>query len=255
MIGGESFYKVTFEHGNVAAGPSISDETFFPVCSLTKAMTAAALGSLVEDGKTEWDTLVKNMLPTFDSRNETLQNCPTITDLLSHRSGMAWADNLVIGTENNILIPGKDGSEYISIQRLLPFRGQFAYNNLPYDLAGNVIEQISGQSWSEFLQTRILDPLGLDRTYLTPPPGATNVTHCYNTLDDLTKVPIPCPKVGSDRFAGPSGGMWSCVRDLQKLYTSYGRTFKDQFDTEKTSTDASPFKQIAHLTAAKIPMD
>lgn len=125
-IGGESVYKVTFEHGNVASGPSISDETFFPVCSLTKAVTAAALGSLMEDGKTEWDTLVKDMLPTFDSRNETLQNCPIITDLLFHRSGMAWADNLVIGTENNILIQGKDGSEYISTQRLLFFRGQFA---------------------------------------------------------------------------------------------------------------------------------
>lgn len=245
MIGGESVYKATFEHGKVAAGPSISDETFFLVCSLTKAMTAAALGSLVEDGKTEWDTLVKDMLPTFDSRDETLQNCPTITDLLSHRSGMAWTDNLVIGTDNNILIQGKDGSEYVSTQRLLPFRGQFAYNNLPYDLAGNVIEQISGQSWSEFLQTRILDPLGLDRTYLTPPPGATNVTHCYNTLDDLTKVPIPCPKVGSDRFAGPSGGMWSCVRDLQKLYTSYGRTFKDQFDTER--------RRQMHLHSSRLP--
>lgn len=257
MSGGESVYKATFGHGDVAAGLSISDETVFPVCSLTKAITAAAVGILVEEGKIGWDTLVKDVLPTFDSRDETLQNCLTITDLLSHRSGMAWADNLVIGTENNVLIQGKDGIKYINTQqRLLPFRGQFAYNNLPYDLAGNVIEQISGQSWSEFLQTRILDPLGLDRTFLKPPPpGTTNVTQCYNALDDLTTVPIPCPKAGSDRFAGPSGGMWSCVRDLQKLYTSYGRSFKDQFDTGKTSTDGSPFKQIAHLTSAKIPMD
>lgn len=121
---------------------------------------------------------------------------------------------------------------YINTQRrLLPLRGQFAH-------------------------TRILDPLGLDRTFLKPPPpGTTNVTQCYNTLDDLTTAPIPCPKAGSDRFAGPSGGTWSCVRDLQKLYTSYGRSFKDQFETGKTSTDASPFKQIAHLASTKIAMD
>lgn len=160
----------------------------FPVCSLTKAVTAAAVGILVDEGKLTWDMLVKDVLPTFHSKDETLQNFLTVTDLLSHRPGMAWADTLVMGTENNILILGKDRIKYINTQRrLLPFQGQFSYNNLPYDLTGNVVEQISGQSRFEFLQTHILDPLGLGRTFLKPPPpGTSNITRCYNTLDDAT---------------------------------------------------------------------
>lgn len=76
MSGGESVYKVTSWHGDVVAGLSISDETVFPVCSLTKAITVAAVGILAEEGKIGWDTLVKDVLPIFDSRGETVQNCP-----------------------------------------------------------------------------------------------------------------------------------------------------------------------------------
>lgn len=113
----------------------------FAVCSLTKAVTAAAIGVLVEEGKLTWDTLVKDVLLSFKPRDEMLYNYLTITDILSHRSGMSWADNLVVGTEDNILIPGKEGINYINTQtRLLPFRARFSYNNLPYDLAGNIIE-------------------------------------------------------------------------------------------------------------------
>lgn len=108
MSGGESVYKVTSWHGDVVAGLSISDETVFPVCSLTKAITVAAVGILAEEGKIGWDTLVKDVLPILDSRGETVQNCLTITDRLCHRSA-AWADNLVIDTEHNVLIRGKDG--------------------------------------------------------------------------------------------------------------------------------------------------
>jgi CubicO group peptidase (beta-lactamase class C family) len=254
---GVPVYRGNFGHRDAEDGLSVTDETVFPICSLTKAITAAAVGILVEEGKLAWDTLVKDALPTFRSSDEMLQNHLTVTDLLSHRSGMAWADNLVIGTENNILISGKDGMAHINSQpRLLPFRGQFSYNNLPFDLAGYLIEHLSGQSWSEFVQTRILDPLGLDRTFLKPPPpDAENVTTCYNALDDATAVPVPGPKAGSDGFAGPSGGMWSCARDLTRLYTTFSDSFGHQSASGATSTSSSPFKQVAALTSAKIAMD
>lgn len=257
MKSGVSVFQFDSGFRDAEGGIPGDEETIFPLCSLTKAMTAAAVGILVDEGKLKWDTLVKDVLPAFKPKDDTLYNCLTITDLLSHRSGMSWADNQVVGSENNILIPGKEGIRYINTQtRLLPFRAQFSYNNLPYDLAGNVIEELSGQSWSEFLQSRIFDPLGLDRTFLKEPPSDTsNVAKCYNALDDATTTPIPCPKAGNDRFAGPSGGMRSCIRDLLKLYKTFGSSFKDQFATGATSTADSPFKQVAHLTSAKIPMD
>lgn len=130
---------------------------------------------------------------------------------------------------------------------------RFGFNNLNYGLVGSVIEQVSGQSYPDFLQTRILNPLGLDRTFLKPPlPNTPNVARCYNTLDDATPTPIPGPKAGSDGFAGPGAGMWSCSRDLMKFYRDFLAALKDQLDTKLSSTPSSPFKNLDHLTSPKI---
>lgn len=76
-----------------------------------------------------------------------------------------------------------------------------------------------------------------------------------NALDDASTAPIFGPKAGQDWFAGPSGGAWSCVRDLLKLYRTFIASFQDQFTTGKGATEDSPFKQFAYLTSAKIPTD
>ncbi len=234
-----------------------SDEGPNTVCSMTKAVTAAAIGILVEEKKANWETLVKDALPAFKINDATLQNCTTITDLLCHRTGMSWGDNLFIGTENNVLISEKDSMKYLNSQtRLLPFRAQFSYNNIAFELAGKVIESLSGESYFDFVQSRILNPLGMDRTFLkTPPSSMDNVGKCYNALDDRTYAPITCVKAGDDWFGTPSAGMRSCVRDLMKLYKAFLTSFNDQHATGKTSTEGSPLKQVSKLMSAKIPID
>ncbi|KAJ9490055.1 hypothetical protein VN97_g3201 [Penicillium thymicola] len=243
MSTGEIVYEASFGARDIEAGLLVNNETIFPICSLTKSLTASAMAILVDEDKLTWDTLMKDVLPGFNPRDKTMQNHLIIADILSHRSGMGWADNLVIGTENNILISGKDGLKYINSQpRLLPFRAEISYNNLPYNLAGYIIEEVSGVSWFEFVQSRILDPLGLDRTYLKPPPsGIQDVTQCYNALDDASTVPISGPKAGQD---------WLPVQVVAR-----GPVFEDQFTTGKGATEGSPFKQVSYLTSAKIPMD
>ena len=250
-------YYANYGFRDVEKQLKVTEDTVFPVCSLTKALTAAALGLLVDEKKVTWDTLVKDALPDFKSRDDTLQNNATITDILSHRTGMGWADNLIIGTDANILISSKDMVKYVNDRpRQLPFRGQFAYNNLHYEIAGRIIEAVSGQSYYDFVKARILDPLGMHRTFLkTPSANNDAVSLCYNALDDATAAPITCPKLGDDWYGAPSGGLRSTASDLGKLYTSFISAFNDQFHTGQTSTEGNPLKQVAHLLSAKIPLD
>lgn len=257
LYGDKPAYVAQYGVRNVEAALPIDHETVFTAGSLTKALTAAAMGIIIDEGQATWDTLVKDVLPSFKSRDETLQNHATLTDILSHRTGMSWADNLWIGTASNVLISSEDAMKYINNQTLLlPFRAQFAYSNLCYELAGHVIEALSGQSYFDFVQTRIFDPLGMSRTFLkTPPASIDNRASCYNTLDDLSAVPIPCAKTGDDWFGGPTGGLRSCVRDLLKLYRAFLTSYNDQFSSGKSSTEGSPLKQVTHLMSAKIPMD
>ncbi|KAH6848208.1 beta-lactamase/transpeptidase-like protein [Chaetomium sp. MPI-CAGE-AT-0009] len=254
-IGGTPGLSV-YGHRDADQGLAPDDETILPVCSLTKAVTSAALGILIDESKAGWDTLVKDALPSLDIKDDTLENQMTIADLLCHWSGMSWGDNLIIGTDGNVLVSGNDSMRYLNSQtRLLPFRGQFAYNNLAYELAGKVIESLSGMSYFDFVQTRILDPLGMTRTYLrTPPADLDNVGKCYNALDDGTSAPITCIKPGDDWLGGPHAGMRSRVRDLMKLYKAFMHGFNHQLSTGKTSTEGVPLKQVAQLMSAKVAM-
>ena len=253
---GEAVYQANFGWRDIQNSLAPTDETIFPACSLTKAMTAATLALTVEEKRITWDTLVKDVLPEYEPEDYVLRNYTTIADLLCHRTGMAWGDNLYVGTDNNILISGENSMKYINSQeRLLPFRGQFAYNNIPYELAGHVIDKLTGSTWSEVLKSRILDPIGLERTsFQTPLADVDNVAKCYNTLDDGTPTPIRCVANGDDGFGGASGSLRTCVKDLLKLYSSFLRSAKEQFESGKTSTEGSPLKQVNHLMSAKIPM-
>ena len=257
MYKGSPIYYQSYGFRDSEERLPITDETVFPVCSLTKAVTAAAIGILVEEKLANWDTLVKDALPTFNINDAILQNCTTVADLLCHRTGMSWGDNLFVGTDNNVLISEKDSMKYLnSLTRLLPFRGQISYNNLAFELAGKVIESLSGESYFDFVQSRILDPLGMDRTFLkTPPSNVGNVGKCYNASDDGTSAQITCVKAGDDWFGTPSAGMRSCVRDLMKLYKAFLTSFNDQFASSRTSTEGSPLKQVTHLMSTKISFD
>lgn len=144
---------------------------------------------------------------------------------------------------------------YLNSQtRLLPFRGQFAYNNLAFELAAKVIESLSHESYFDFVQSRIFDPLGMTRTFLkTPPSDLDDIGKCYNALDDGTSAPITCTKSG-DGWFGTSASMRSCVGDLMKLYKAFMTAFNHQFATGKTSTDGLPLEQVAQLMSAKMCM-
>ncbi|KAF5969731.1 putative d-aminoacylase [Fusarium bulbicola] len=235
----------------------VTEDTIFPICSLTKAITAAALGLLVEEKRVSWDSLIKDILPDFLSVNPVLHNNTTITDILCHRTGMGWGDSVILGTAGNILLRSEDVMKYINNRPLIrQFRSQFGYNNLHYELAGSVIEQVSGQSSFDFMQSRLLDPLGMERTsFQTPSESVDDVTVCYNALDDASTVPIDFLRMGDGGYGAASGGARSSVKDLVKLYSSFIKGFNSQFSESVTPDDASPLKQLNHIMSAKIPFD
>ena len=257
VTNGKPVYHRNYGYRDLEATLPVTEDIIFPTGSLTKALTAASIAILVDEKKATWDTLVKDVLPTFQSKDETLQSCLTLTDILCHRHGMARGDNLVMGTDSNILVSGQNAMRYINNQsRSLPFRGQFTYSNTAYDLAGKVIESLSGQSYRDFVKSRILEPLGMDRSFLqTPPPGTPNVSECYNALDDSSTAPISCPKAGDNGYMGSTAGLRSCVNDLMKLYAAFVTSLNEQPSPGDKATLESPLKQVTELMFAKVPLD
>ncbi len=139
----------------------VDKHTLFSIASNSKAFTTTALAILVEDGKIKWDDPVINYLPWFKMADSYVTTHLTIRDLLVHRSGLeGYAGDIM-------LFPPSTFSRKEIIQKItvLPlkydFRTTYAYDNVLYVTAGELISVVSGMPWEEFIQTRIFDKIGM----------------------------------------------------------------------------------------------
>jgi CubicO group peptidase (beta-lactamase class C family) len=95
----EVVYKASFGYADVEKRVPCDNDTTFVLGSLSKAMTAALLSSLVDDGSlSSWDVPLRNLLPEFH-RSDIYGNI-TVADLLTHRTGLAALDSLWLASDN-----------------------------------------------------------------------------------------------------------------------------------------------------------
>lgn len=141
-----------------------NEHSIYAIASLSKAFTTACLGMLVDEGKLKWTDRVVDHLPYFELHDRDVSNRMTILDLCSHRSGLATFDG-------DLLWYATDYSREEIVRRIryLPlkqeFRSEFGYQNIMYITAGELIEVVSGMSWDDFVQKRIVEKLEMDRSY------------------------------------------------------------------------------------------
>jgi CubicO group peptidase (beta-lactamase class C family) len=140
---------------------AVTADTRFDIGSCTKSFTATALGLLVEDGKLQWDTPLREILPGLRLHDEGATRAVTPRDLVLHRTGMGRHDLVALTS------PATRGQVLRRLRFLSassPLRSQFAYSNLMYIVAGAVVERVSGQSWEAFIRDRLFGPLGMQQS-------------------------------------------------------------------------------------------
>ncbi len=147
---------------NIDKKGKVDSETLFSIASTGKAFTAAALALLVDEGKISWDDKVIDHIPDFRLYDPWVTREFNIRDLLIHNSGLG------LGAGDLMVWPSQDFSRkeiIANIRHLKPvssFRTQFAYDNLLYLVAGEVIAAVSGMSYEDFIDSRILKPLKME---------------------------------------------------------------------------------------------
>jgi CubicO group peptidase (beta-lactamase class C family) len=185
--------------------------TRFAIGSTTKAMTAVALGMLVDEGKVRWDEPVITYLPGFRVGDPYVTRELTVRDLLTHRGGLGNADQLWASADYT--------TEEITrrVATLAPaysLRSRFIYQNIMYAVAGEVIESASGMPWAKFVRARIFAPLGMNGTEATIAEleGQANVATPHMEIGDTIR-PVMNRPVDA---VGPAGSVWSSVGDMAK---------------------------------------
>lgn len=161
--------ELVYAHGfgSAQAGQTIAigPDTLFQVGSTTKAVAAAALGILVDEGKLRWTDLISDYVPQFQLQDPHLTTLVTIEDALCHRTGVSDRSYLhalgIMSTDEAIRQLRYAPAE-------LNFRDSYCYNNLMYAALGKVTEAVSGMSWGAWVRTRLLEPLNMVRTGTSP---------------------------------------------------------------------------------------
>lgn len=198
------------KHGSAE---KVNADTLFGVASNTKAMTSALLAGLVDEGKLTWQTKVIDIIPQFQLPDAYVTREFTIIDLLSHNSGLGLgAGDLMIWPETTLT-----NQDVIKGLKHLPqvssFRSEFAYDNLMYVIAGEIIAKLTGKPWHEVIQTRIFDKLGMKNTrakFSLIPASNKNVARAHVPLDGELHV------VGGnflEKFSS-AGSVASSVNDM-----------------------------------------
>ncbi|MGI9042823.1 MAG: serine hydrolase [Gemmatimonadaceae bacterium] len=197
------------EHGK---REPVDSQTLFAVASTTKAMTASAIGMLVDEGKVKWDDPVTTHLPNFQLHDPYATRELTVRDLLTHRGGLGNADYLWYASD----FPADTIMQKLRLlQPRYSLRSGFIYQNVMYIMAGEVIAAASGMPWEAFMRTRIFDPLRMTRTYpllrLVPPGSNAASPHYLFGGDTIAVV-----RADEAQAIGPAGDVWSTAADMSK---------------------------------------
>jgi CubicO group peptidase (beta-lactamase class C family) len=170
----------------------VDANTLFQIGSTTKAFTAAALAILVDEGKIGWDDQVIDHLPWFRMYDAWVTREITVRDLLTHRSGLGKGQGDLLFVPFNTLGRADSVRRLQFLKPATSFRSTFAYDNVLYMVAGQLIEEVTGETWEKFTEDRILKPIGM-------------VTSVTNDVDRLVAPDraFPHGRNGELRGVGP----------------------------------------------------
>lgn len=152
---------------------SVNTATMFKIASTSKAFTTAALAILVDEGKLDWQGNLNSYIPEFKMYDPWVSAHFTISDMLTHRSGLGkGAGDLMFWPEPNLYTQADIIHALQYFEPVSSFRTEYAYDNSMYVVAGEVVARMSGMSWNEFVQTHIMQPLGMQRCFAEGIPAA-----------------------------------------------------------------------------------
>ncbi|HEV8398607.1 MAG TPA: serine hydrolase [Gemmatimonadales bacterium] len=192
----------------------VDDRTLFGIASNTKAFTATAIGILVEEGKLQWDAPVITYLPWFQMYDPFVTRELTIRDLLVHRSGLGLGAGDLLWWPTSTYDRKEIARRLRYIKPETSFRSAYAYDNVLYSVAGEVIEAVSGQTWEDFVTSRILARVGMTGSSVrhSAAAGGGNVATPHAEIDGRVR---PISPFGSDNV-NPAGGINASATDIAK---------------------------------------
>lgn len=226
--------KVTLAHGwgirDISTNKPVDADTIFFTGSTGKAFTNAALATLVDAGKIKWDDKVIDHMPDFRMWDPWVTREMTIRDLLVHRSGLGLGQGDLLFLPNSTLSRKETVRRIRYLKPATSFRSGYAYDNILYMAAGQLIEEVSGETWEKYIHDHVFGPLDMKNSTDTDPEFEANPNHArpHSRNNGLihglgTQAPLD-ENATIAQNAAPAGGLAISANDMSRwLLTQLGR--------------------------------
>jgi CubicO group peptidase (beta-lactamase class C family) len=144
---------------NVEDPLPVTEHTVFPIASISKTFAATAMMRLVEQGKVDLKAPVRNYLPDFKVRDETVARDVTVWNLLTHSGG--WEGQIAGPERGEDTLRTFVATTMADVMQVAPPAAAWSYNNAGYSVAGRVIEVVNNTSINRAMRDLVFTPLGL----------------------------------------------------------------------------------------------
>ncbi|MFJ3176366.1 serine hydrolase domain-containing protein [Streptomyces roseus] len=192
----------------------VDEKTLFPLASVSKTFTATALMRLVAEGKVDLNAPVRTYVPELKLADEQAAAQITVLNLLNHTAGLDW--NLIDDGEGDRSLAGLV-TKLHQLPLIAPPGARASYSQAGYNLAGRIIEKVTGLPFEQAMASLVLEPVGLaDTVYGLSEVMVRKFAVGYNRGDDgelRPARPWAAFKEGA-RADNPGGGLASSVSDL-----------------------------------------
>lgn len=200
----------------------VGADTIFGIGSTGKAFTVAALAVLVDQGKLKWDDKIIDHMPDFRMWDPWVTREMTVRDLLVHRSGLG------LGAGDLLFVPNSDLSRKETVRRLrfikpaTSFRSEYAYDNILYMVAGELVATVSGEPWEQFMHERVFAPMGMNHSTDNSAEfeAQTDRAHLHGRFDGpivgLGHQETFGPEAALAGNAAPAGGLAVSANDMTR---------------------------------------
>ena len=226
--------KVTFAHGwgvrDITTNQPVDADTIFFTGSTGKAFTNAALATLVDEGRIKWDDKVIDRMPDFRMWDPWVTREMTIRDLLVHRSGLGLGEGDLLFLPNSTLSRKETVRRIRYLKPATSFRSGYAYDNILYMAAGQLIEEVSGETWEKYIHDHVFGPLGMRNSTDTDAEFHANPNHARphsrsgGAIHGLGKQSPLDENATIAQNAAPAGGLAISANDMSRwLLAQLGR--------------------------------
>ncbi|MFP4844424.1 serine hydrolase [Winogradskyella sp. PE311] len=210
---GEEVYAKGHGLRSLTTKKEMNDNTLVGVASNSKGFTCFALAMMVDAGKLNWDDPVRKYIPEFQLNDPWVTENFKVRDLVTHRSGMGLgAGDLMFFPEGNDFNVQDVINNVRYLEPETSFRSKFAYNNNMFIIAGEVLKRVSGLPWEDFIETKIMKPVGMKNSKAS----YNRVTDRSNIIDAHTRAEGKVIQIPHDwsETANAAGGIVSNVHDM-----------------------------------------